>query len=676
MIPGITAGYPAAAVATEFFVLPLTYDEEDAQGAAGWARSGGAGPHVTPLGFEADGYEARLKSTSLPSWVAGASSAIALQASLRINPERLKTVSGDTVIHVGADASGSSPMPKLALKVLQDPQRSTSNYVALQGFTTALQTAPLFRPEWKYQRRFPALTNGANRVRPQALMFLDVSTILVTGHFEETESRAYRVDLVTGAVTGAFTFGTTTNRHIASLAKNSAGDVWCVDYDTGNTLKLDLASSFSSGSAVITATWNTSVLSKVSGIDFITVSGTEYVLIAEYATTASPYLYVIPASLMVGGSTLVVTDRYKRFSMGQRTQGITVLGSNLWASKNRDVSTNTAYGWIERYNDIASIITSTADGAIISPSYSMAAPSQYVEDIKFHPTTSELWTMTEGWASSGDLDGFLGIWSSAADGTPAENHVGAWYNGAGTVSITLNGAAFGDYAWSLNQTVAVVSVGGPPQATAGMQTGFCSGYIRNVRLQNSAISQAAYADTIAGTVYEPNSLSIYTLTLTNPDAESAVTGWTNEVGSIATRSANPTAYQGTSYFSGGSNAQTISRQRLDVLAQTGLTGAQVDAGGVWAKLRWRQASYTGQDPCSMGMRMLNASQVQQSLNYSGITWVPYGDSGVTPNWYPRCIPVSLPSGARYLDAVYRSDRDSGTNNDGYVDAISLVVYRQ
>lgn len=675
MIPGVVASQQSGmASPAQFLVLPLTYDEEDHLGEMTWTRAGGDGPHVTPAGFEGDGYEARLKSTTVPTWMQGATSKIGMQASVRIHSGRLKTAAGETALHLGADASGASPTLKLALKVLQDQQNTSRVYLGLQGFTTALQTLALARPEWIYRGRFPQLVANGYAARPQALIFLDNNTLLVAGHFEDTETRAYRIDIATGAVTGAFTFGAS-YRHVASFARNSVGEIWAVDYDTGRTIRIDVIASLATGFAVITADWNTSILSRVSGIEFISVDGAEYVLLAEYATTGTPYLYVIAANQMASGSVFNVANRYKRFSIGPRSQGVALNGTALWVSKNRDVA-GVTYGWMERYSGIASAIASSADGAILSPDYSASGPSQYVEDIKIHPQTGELWTMTEGWGSVGDLDGFLGIWSSPADGSVVENHVAAFYDGAGGLTVRLNGREFQSVSWPLNQAVAVVSVGGPPQASAGMQTGYFTGYIRNIRFQNAEIQPAEYTATVAGTTYEPNSLTTYALTVTNPGAESGTAGWINEVGSIATRAANPTAFEGVNYFSGGSNAQTIARQRLDILAQTGLTVAQVDAGNIWAKIRWRQASFTNQDPCTMGIRTLNASQVQQSLKYGGLAFVPYGDSGSTPNWYPRCLPASIPSGGRYVDAIYRSDRNSGTNNDGYIDDVSVTVYRR
>lgn len=666
----------AFTLATLFVVLPLTYDEEDADAEMTWTRQGSS-PHVTPEGFEGNGWNSRLKSTTIPVWMANANGRVTLHASVTLSPDSVMNTSGDTVVYMGPDSSGILPNPKLALRVLRDPDINRRNYLALQSFTSSLQTIPLFRPEWKFQGQFPALTSGGFQVRPQGLLFLDANTLVVSGHYQDNESRVYKIDLTDGSVLGEFTFGTSTFRHVASFAKNAAGEVWCVDYETGRTLKIDLDASFTSGSAVVLANWNTSILNKVSGIEFITISGTEYVLLGEYATSGTPYLYVIPASQMVDGATFAVASRYKRFPVGRNLQGVAIKDGHLWATKNWDLATVTRYGWLERFNNIETFISGQPDGTALSTilSYTHSGPSEYLEDIKFHPTTGEAWTMTEGWQAVGDFGGFLGIWSSPANGSSVENHVTVHYTGLGEVETKLNNKPFHTSSWTPSLSVETVSVGGPPQATADLRNGFFKGYVRNVRFQNKEMTDTEYNDTVTGT-FEPNSLTAYVITLTNPGAESGTTGWTNEVGSLGTRNSGPTPYEGSAYFFGGANAQTIARQRVDLLAATGLTGTQVDAGGIWAKLRWHQAAFSDQDPAAMGLRMLNSTPTQISLTYGDLDFVPYGDNGVTPNWQRLALGVDIPSGGRFVDAVYRSDRNTGTNNDGYIDAISMIVYRR
>lgn len=669
--------WEAPALQSNYVVLPLTYSEDDSANLITWARSGGTAPHVTPEGFEGDGYAARLKSAVLPAWLTSHGSAFGLQATVMFWQQKLRTGTGDTVLHAGADTAGASPNAKLALKVLQDPELSDFVYLGLQGYTGSRQTAPLARPEWRYESRFPELYSGGYQARPQGLLFMDASTLLVSAHYEDRESKVYRIDLATGEVTGEFTFGTSTHRHIAAFAQDSAGGVWCGDFDSNEVLKLDLPASFASGAAAVLATIETSGLTGIGALSFAEAGGAEYVLLAEYASSGVPYLYVIPVPELVDGEALSPSSRYKRFNIGQRVQGVTIEGGSLWVSRNRDVATSTTYGWLERYDDFSAKVLSVADGAVLSHDFVMSAPSQYTEDIKVQPGTGRIWTMTEGWESVADHIGFLGVWSATVDGMPSKNTVTANYDGSGAVEILLNGQVFEAVNWSLTPTVDVVSVGGPPLAAAGLQTGFFAGYVCNVRLQDGAITPAQYAATESGS-FESAVLEAYQMTLVNPDAESgSALGWVDEVGGLAVRDASPPPSQGDWYFAGGPNAQTISRQRVDLLAQTGLSDGEVDSGNIWAKQRWLQASYSPQDPGGMGLRKLDALQAQQSLDYNGVVTTPFGGGASGPwYWYQRAMASGVPVGCRYLDSVYRADRDSGTNNDCYIDSITLTVYRQ
>ena len=54
------------------------------------------------------------------------------------------------------------------------------------------------------------------------------------------------------------------------------------------------------------------------------------------------------------------------------------------------------------------------------------------------------------------------------------------------------------------------------------------------------------------------------LTITNPGAESGVTGWTNEVGTLATRSASPSPHGGSAYFTFAAGTDGRARQDIAV----------------------------------------------------------------------------------------------------------------
>ena len=56
----------------------------------------------------------------------------------------------------------------------------------------------------------------------------------------------------------------------------------------------------------------------------------------------------------------------------------------------------------------------------------------------------------------------------------------------------------------------------------------------------------------------------WTHTLVNPGAEQGTTGWTNEMGGLVTRNANPAPHGGSWYFGGGPNLQTRAYQEVDL----------------------------------------------------------------------------------------------------------------
>jgi hypothetical protein len=496
--------------------------------------------------------------------------------------------------------------------------------------------------------------------------------LLITGHFNDTLSRCYEIDLTDWSVSNYFDFDSVSAYHINAIAKDSGGNYWFFGNDS--MFRVNLTNSFSTNVADVEVTYDITAAGGSFG-EIKTLGGTEYVLTGEYLESGTPYLYVFPLSIVSDGGTFAIGSRTIRYVINQRTQGIVHDGTDLYLAMNRLTSQSGSFGYIHK---IAIDVTGDTDGdSLVTPDQSWVAPSQYPEDLSFHPSTGDLWLPTEGWDTLGDEDGFLGVWSSPLDGSDIVNHVSTLYDGAGTFTVKINNRTFQTESWTPTQDVEIVSVGGPPQASAEFVNGFFKGHIKNIRFQNKDFSGTEYSDTIGGTTYEPNTLTEFTITMTNPGAESgSTTGWTNETGSLGTRTANPTPYEGSYYFAGGANAATTARQRFNIATETGLTTTEIDAGGLWGKLRWHQASYTDQDPVAMGIRMLDGTPTQLSLDYSHKDWVQYGDSGATPNWQSLAIGVDVPSGARNIDAVYDASRTAGTNLDGYIDSISLTIYQQ
>lgn len=654
--------------------LPLTYNEEDRTGAMTWTRQG-PGPHITPDGFEGDGYQARYQSTTIPGWMAPASTEVVFHLSAKIYQNKMRG-SREVVAYMGEDAA--TIRPKLELSLSADPSDSTMSILHARSYTGGgLQSTPIGRPGWAYQGRFPRLYSNGYQARPQGLLFLDSETLLVSGHYEDKESRVLKIRVSDGAILGEFTFGTTTFRHVAAFARRANGEIWTVDYETKKTLRLDLDASFASGVAVILATYDTSILTGLGCIEFLTYSGTEYALLGQYAISGSgvtPYVYAVEASKLTTG-TFALADRFKRFAPGLRLQGFTFGQGKLYVSRNNVQGSEVLGGYVQRY-DILGAMASMADGGTLTPEATYAGPSQFMEDVKFHPTTGELWTMTEGFTSVGSEEGSLAIWRSPLT-AEVENHYTLHYTGAGECIVKVNNFHHTTKAWTPIIPVGAVTVGGPPQTAVGFQSGYFLGFVRNVMLQDMRLTKYEYLRTVAGG-YDLRRLQAFPLTLVNPGAElGATTGWTSEVGAIGVRSALPPPYEGVNYFTGGAVVQSIARQRLDLLAQTGLTQAQIDAGGVWAKIRWRQASYDSiSDVGSAGLRFLTAAGITLQENIGALIYTANSIPSGPWYWYARCLGISLVESTAKMDALMRFDRTAGTNSDAYMDALAITVYRR
>lgn len=666
----------AASPVTDGIAYPLTYDEQDWANALTWARQGN-GPHVTPRGFRGDGFEARYRATSgLPSWLTTTTDGLCLHATVDLEGcDSKRNSEGDIVVAVCEnDATAET---KLGLSVYSDIQDATLPHLVVHCYTNARRRVFVARKNWAFGFRFPLLTSGGQTVRPQALHFLDADTVLVTGHYNETFSRCYKVRLSDGASLGFFDFPAPYVHVASATERTSDGTHWFGDFATGMLLRVDLDASFIAGTAQIDVEYDCSVLSGFGAIEWVEDGANEYLLAAEYLTTGTPYLYVIDPDDVVDAGTFATGDRIKRFACSQRAQGVNFDSGKLFMSMNRLTADGTAVGKIQRY-DILTAIASLADGGTLTAEQTWIGPSQYVEDIDFHPTSGNLWMQTEGRASVADEDGFLSAWESDLDAESMVNHVTAWTPGSSSdVTVRVNGKTFSTTSFaggSISAVPAVISVGGPPAvaATTAGQVGYFIGYVRDIVIQSSDLTPEQYAYAVAGN-YELNTLTEHVITLTNPNANVDASGWTNEVGSIGRRTSNPLPYEGAGYFFGGANAQTISRERFSVETITGLTGGQIDAATMWARVEWRQASFGGTDDDvgAMGLRCLDGTPTQQTVAYAILA-----EPLPAQTWFQRGFSAAIPSGCRNLDVLYRSDRNSGTNNDGYIDAISAVIYQQ
>lgn len=264
--------------------------------------------------MQGDGYNARyrMKNADLPGFVKfGDVGPLTLHASVKAIRSRQST--RDVIVSACEDNSTANP--KLELCIMNDERYTTKGLanLALRSYTGTMQTMRLARGNWAYGLRFPELVEGSEKVRPQACLFIDADTLLISGHYNDTLSRVYRIDLPTMTVTGQFDFETP-YFHIASAAfRASDSTYWFGEYLTGHLLQVDLDASFTAGTAVIDFDCNCSAITGFGAIEWVNVSGTDYLLAGEYATSGTRYLYVAPSSAFVDAGTFAIGDRLKRF---------------------------------------------------------------------------------------------------------------------------------------------------------------------------------------------------------------------------------------------------------------------------------------------------------------------------------------------------------------------------
>jgi uncharacterized repeat protein (TIGR01451 family) len=148
--------------------------------------------------------------------------------------------------------------------------------------------------------------------------------------------------------------------------------------------------------------------------------------------------------------------------------------------------------------------------------------------------------------------------------------------------------------------------------------------------------------------------------LANPGFESGLSGWTPNP-SGATQGANPAPWEGSSYFTGGTNADTTISQTIDLLA-AGFTAAQLDSQDYVASFggRVRSRAETPVDTGAITLTFLDGSGVE-------ISHVTELAQNVSDRWELVGGRLTLPVGTRNLTYVFEAVRKSGATSDSFLD---------
>jgi hypothetical protein len=184
-------------------------------------------------------------------------------------------------------------------------------------------------------------------------------------------------------------------------------------------------------------------------------------------------------------------------------------------------------------------------------------------------------------------------------------------------------------------------------------------------LRTSGTNDDGYIDDISLALMTPAVVTV-SLTVTNPGADTDVSSWTNDLGTIARRTATPSPHSGAGYFSGGTSAEVRAHQDV---AFPGTESAPIDAGVRTLRLQWYQAGPTTADDDTAEMEYEFFDVTPSSLGARvGVGLLRYIGS-----WWLREVYVNIPATARSVRIYQHMKRPSGTNNDGYIDDITTAI---
>lgn len=154
--------------------------------------------------------------------------------------------------------------------------------------------------------------------------------------------------------------------------------------------------------------------------------------------------------------------------------------------------------------------------------------------------------------------------------------------------------------------------------------------------------------------------------VSNPGAESGLTGWTVTRGSFLTVEGSgfagtPDAFEGDFSFAAGDSGNSELVQTLDLSEWA----VDIDAGGVQFTLAAQVRTWSGDDEAGLALRAFDADD----LLLSEITGGPW----TRDSWAARSLTAELPAGTRSVDIALQGTRNVGSDNDAYFDSVSGCV---
>ncbi|HEV3343905.1 MAG TPA: right-handed parallel beta-helix repeat-containing protein, partial [Pirellulales bacterium] len=154
--------------------------------------------------------------------------------------------------------------------------------------------------------------------------------------------------------------------------------------------------------------------------------------------------------------------------------------------------------------------------------------------------------------------------------------------------------------------------------------------------------------------------------LVNPGFDSGLTGWVANP-SGTTQTANPAPWEGSQYFTGGTNADTTLSQTIDLVA-AGFTASNLDSQNFSVVFggRVRSAAKTPPDTGAITLTFLDSTG-------TAISHLTVPAHNLSDRWELVGGTLTIPVGTRRLTYTFEAVRKSGTTSESYLDGAFLYA---
>lgn len=648
-------------------VMPLRKDLTDHSSTLTFTDSQTSTEYLSPKGFVGDGFSNKTKTTSIPGWMSSNNSDVLLQAS--ITPHAITPYDSELVVGL----LNGSDQAKISFTREIDgifTPRSNISLTYYDGITEKKEI--LCRSNWYFRGRLPELEVNGEIGRPQAFVFVDSNHALLSTHYNDTLSRVFYIRLNDWKKVGYFDFPSPYN-HVACASYDENGYLWMSEYLTGAVLRINLGDSLKTNMASWDIEYDMSAVPGV-GLAFHTFNSVNYAVFTQYSTSGSPYMYLVTTDQLINGASFTIGDESKRFIIPIKSQGVAINDTYVYLAHGATGIQTTMYRF-----DTTELFSLSNNQTIVSSlsGTTRFAPSEYPEDIDIHPVTGNLWTTTEGNDSVIDKHSFLSAWETdfASETNfleaPVENTYTAFLDTANNkIDVYINFRFFDSFTVSTPITPTTLAIGGYPAASAGWDTGFFNGWVRDVCVSPYLLKERFQRNIEDGRGYPSVSSETVNIPVPFHDAETgSVLDWT-EPSTLGIRSLNPVPLQGTAYLMGGGTVLAEPYTDFDLETLSGHTSAELDAKDSTVVLEWYQSNYDGiNDSLDVQLIFLNGSATILDTFSTGDTIVPTAFI-----WNRRSLSASRPAGAVKMRLKLVFKRDSGTNTDSYLDYLVCNMY--